>query len=185
METVREVSSPKPNVNDLHNTAIPPPPPAPPAPTSDDIPPPPPAPVTQSTGDIPPPPPPAPTAPSAFTAPPPSVAGGDARNALLGQIQSGLKLKKAKTNDRSASSIAGHVIGDAPEPDFKPSSAPVEIEAPTPIAAPLASGDFLAELQSRTLSETAIPVFNPEPASPVVDSAPKHDESLPEHGKYF
>jgi len=44
------------------------------------------------------------------------------RGMLLGEIQSGRRLRKAQTNDRSASSLAGRVIGgDAPVPNEPPS----------------------------------------------------------------
>jgi hypothetical protein len=112
------------------------------------------------------------------------------RNALLSQIQSGTKLKRAATNDRSASSAAGHVIGDTSNP-IQPAPAPTEIAAPMPISAPLSSGGFLAELQSRTGGSS--PAFEPVQTSettataaaeePIATHTFAHDESLPEHGK--
>ncbi|ULU01056.1 hypothetical protein L3Y34_001442 [Caenorhabditis briggsae] len=55
----------------------------------------------------PPPPPPPPPPPVSSAAPPPA---SSARNALLGDIQKGMKLKKTVTNDRSAPSV-GKVVG--------------------------------------------------------------------------
>ena len=83
-------------------TATPPPPHAPPAPAA---PPAPPAPAA-------PPAPYAPATPSASVAPPPA---GD-RGALLSSIQSGARLRKAVTNDRSASALSGRVLGDIAPP---------------------------------------------------------------------
>lgn len=90
-------------------------------------------------------------------------------------------MKKAKTNDRSASSIAGHVIGDdnSPPASIQPVEPPVEITAPTPVSGALSTGGFLAELQGRTQQESPVAASNDAP----VDNTPKHDESLPEHGK--
>ncbi|KAI0294656.1 hypothetical protein B0F90DRAFT_1755296 [Multifurca ochricompacta] len=76
-----------------------PPPSAPPAPVA---PPAPPAPAA----------PPAPPAPPAVTAPAPT---GD-KSALLSAIQSGTRLRRTVTNDRSASAFSGRVIGDAGPP---------------------------------------------------------------------
>ncbi|KAG2237652.1 hypothetical protein INT48_004555 [Thamnidium elegans] len=173
LETVREVPSPKPDENDataFASSDIPPPPPAPPAPTASNasgIPPPPAAPA-------------APAAPTAFSTPPPPTAGGDMRGALLGQIQSGLKLRKANTNDRSASSVSGHVIDDTSAP-VQPAAPAAEFAAPAPISGALSSGGFLAELQARTSGDS--PASSPAAASEsAVDNTPSHDESLPEHG---
>jgi hypothetical protein len=79
----------------------------------------------------PPPPPPGPPAPPAPVAPFVSVAPaptGD-RSALLGSIQSGARLRKAVTNDRSASAFTGRVLGDVAPPSHintTPSVPPAE-----------------------------------------------------------
>ncbi|OCH86200.1 hypothetical protein OBBRIDRAFT_797422 [Obba rivulosa] len=91
-------------------TAPPPPPPpsAPPAMlTTSSVPMPPGPPGAPA----PPPPPPAPVAP-VIAAPQPS---GD-RSMLLSSIQSGAKLRKVQTNDRSAAGLSGRVLGDAAPP---------------------------------------------------------------------
>ncbi|GAA5914800.1 actin cytoskeleton-regulatory complex protein PAN1 [Sporobolomyces salmoneus] len=68
----------------------------------------------------PPPPPPGPPPPPAVarSAPLPTLGGGDPmeRGALLGQIQGGLRLKKAVTVDKSGPAVSGAVIGDASPP---------------------------------------------------------------------
>ena len=101
--------------------APPPPPSAPPAPV-----------VADGVPAAPPPPPMAPAAP-----PPPAVAApapsGD-RSALLSAIQHGKALRKTQTNDRSASGLAGKVLGDtAPPPHI--SAAPRAPSPPAPEAA--------------------------------------------------
>lgn len=73
----------------------------------------------------PPPPPPGPPPPPMMAPPkkftPAALSGGDNRNALLGQIQKGAKLKKVTTVDKSGPLIAGKVSG-VPIPS--PSRAP-------------------------------------------------------------
>ncbi|KAG0279469.1 actin organization and endocytosis protein [Linnemannia exigua] len=100
--------------------------PPPPPPLSGDIPTPPPAPVSGANGvstlsaaqqGIPAPPP----APSGIPLPPPAPQAGSAtpppaasgtRGALLNQIQSGIRLKKAVTNDKSNVKGVGRVLGE-------------------------------------------------------------------------
>jgi hypothetical protein len=82
----------------------------------------------------PPPPPPPPPAPP-IPAPPVAVApipAGD-RSALLGAIQSGTRLRKTVTSDRSASAFTGRVLGDvAPHPNVSatPNVPPAEKSHP-------------------------------------------------------
>ncbi|GAA5977335.1 hypothetical protein JCM10908_004943 [Rhodotorula pacifica] len=106
------------------------------------------APTANGSGAAPPPPPPpppaAPAAPRAPAAPAAAASGGSpapvARGALLGEIQGGLKLRKAKTIDKSGPIGAGAVIGDASPPvqtyvpPPSPPPAPREPE-PAPVAA--------------------------------------------------
>ncbi|RUS80635.1 hypothetical protein EGW08_011585 [Elysia chlorotica] len=74
------------------SSSVAPPPPPPP--------PPPPGPLIPGLGA--PPPPPAPGPPPPMPASTPSTSGTPGRSALLGDIRKGAKLKKTKTNDRSA-----------------------------------------------------------------------------------
>lgn len=76
----------------------------------------------------PPPPPPGPPPPP-MMAPPKKFtpSGGDNRNALLGQIQKGAKLRKVTTVDKSAPLIAGKVAGEpTPSPSRSRGAAPMK-----------------------------------------------------------
>lgn len=109
----------------------PPPPPAPPVPVSNGptSPPPPPPMPSSDAPSAPPPPPPPPMPPTGAAPPPPPMPGagapppppppGDAPAAppsggrpagFLSEIQLGKSLKKTKTNDKSASAVAGRVL---------------------------------------------------------------------------
>lgn len=95
-------------------------------------------------------------------------------------------MKKATTKDRSASSIAGHVIDDSSNP-VQSTFAPAEIAAPVPISAPLSSGGFLAELQARTggSSPSIEHAQNSETSAAAEEPVTTQDKFLPEHGKQY
>jgi hypothetical protein len=83
-------------------------------------------------GPPPPPPPMAPPAPKKFVPAAPSSGGGDMRNALLGQIQKGTKLKKTKTVDKSGPLIAGKISDEPGKPSSRgPSSTRTSPDTPT------------------------------------------------------
>ncbi|KAI0657182.1 hypothetical protein C8Q70DRAFT_1005943 [Cubamyces menziesii] len=113
------------------STPAPPPPPPPPSapPMSTNI--------SAGVPAPPPPPPPGPPPPPAASAAPIAIPAptGD-RSALLSAIQSGKKLRKAQTNDRSAAALSGKVLGDtAPPPHI--SAAPRAPSPPAPAPAPV------------------------------------------------
>lgn len=97
---------------------------------------------SQSATPAPPPPPPptapappaAPPAPFAVVGAPPQATGGGDRSALLDAIQSGARLRKAVTNDRSAAAVTGQVIGD-PSPPVHVNAAPRNASPPPSLTA--------------------------------------------------
>ncbi|KAI0333129.1 hypothetical protein GY45DRAFT_1320068 [Cubamyces sp. BRFM 1775] len=122
----KSTTSPEPS-----SPAPPPPPPPPPSapPMSTNIP----AGVPAPPPPPPPGPPPPPAAPAASIAAPAPT--GD-RSALLSAIQSGKKLRKAQTNDRSAAALSGKVLGDTAPPAHI-SAAPRAPSPPAPAPAPV------------------------------------------------
>ncbi|CAI4035241.1 hypothetical protein SMKI_12G3890 [Saccharomyces mikatae IFO 1815] len=92
-----------------------------------------------------PPPPPPPPALGGGSAPKPATSVMQGRDALLGDIRKGMKLKKAETNDRSAPIVGGGVISSAPG-----SSGTVSSKGPSMSAPPIPGmggpqlGDILA-----------------------------------------
>lgn len=106
-------------------TLPPAPPPPPPAPPADAI--------STFTPPAPPQPPVAPPPPAAIAAP--VAAGAGDRSALMGSILAGTRLRKAVTNDRSAASVSGSVVGDSAPPEHI-LNAPRPVSPPAPSANP-------------------------------------------------
>ncbi|CAI4046870.1 hypothetical protein SKDZ_12G3640 [Saccharomyces kudriavzevii ZP591] len=93
----------------------------------------------------PPPPPPPPPALNGGTAPKPASSVMQGRDALLGDIRKGMKLKKAETNDRSAPTVGGEIVSSTPG-----SSSAASTKGPSMSAPPIPGkgapqlGDILA-----------------------------------------
>jgi len=117
-----------------------------------------------------------PPPPAAPRAPIISVPSGPVdRSSLLGQIQGGIGLRKAKTNDRSSSALAGQVLGSAePPPHIR--AAPVPQEASQE---PIANTNNTDHRQSvdwyNGLASDSI-----QPPSQAAKTLPSHDESMEE-----
>ena len=155
----------------------PPAPVAPPAPTAPDAPPPPPPPVP-------------PVAPPATAVGGPAPGGGDV-SALMRSIQGGLKLKPAKTVDKSAPPVSGKVLGDtAPPPHInatpRPASPPRPIVPPEvlPVSIPMVS-----DSNSRSDHRQSVDWYAglaADGGSPVVERLPStaEENELEEPAKY-
>ncbi|GAA5879139.1 hypothetical protein JCM16303_001313 [Sporobolomyces ruberrimus] len=130
-----------------------------------------PAPGASSSVPPPPPPPGPPPPPAVARAPMPKLGGGDPaeRGALLGQIQGGLRLRKATTVDKSGPAVSGAVIGDA--------SPPVQTYVPPP-----------REPSPPPREPTPPPPREPEPEAyeelqepePVPEPTPVQEDEVPE-----
>lgn len=80
----------------------------------------------------PPPPPPMMAPPKKFVPVAPGSGGGDMKNALLGQIQKGTKLKKVTTVDKSGPLVAGRIADEPGKPASRgPSSTRTSPDTPT------------------------------------------------------
>lgn len=159
----------------------PPPPSAPPA-------------VDMSLGGVPPPPPPPPGAP----APPPAPAApivapaptGD-RSALLSSIQSGARLRKAQTNDRSAAALSGKVLGDTSPPPHiaaapRAPSPPAALSPPAPAMSLPEVTPAMEQTGSSRSNRESVGWFAGLAADQAGESTPMHErlESMAEEDEY-